>query len=357
MTKNIAARRGVFVAAALSAALVAPSLAPVASAETTQPADQALTSSGDAAGSSIKGDADSGAATESKSEAKSLNFERNVTVKRGEATNVDLDTIATLPLGTEIKIKTGSDIASVDGSDLKLTAPKEGTVKVEITATPKVGPEMNFAFNVSAGDKNTVTEDKSGQEAMGDLSSADGAGSSLDNTGSSTEGDISLFGSSDDSGISNKCKVALVGLGVPLLALIPLGIMSQLALSGAASFTDQIGAQIRGINAQIQDQAGILNPELAAQVEGVNNTLKQFGLTAGSAALAVVGVGAGLAITAAVLSACLGNDSGSSENGSSVQWNGDTRTNKSTDGEDDTDQSGSSFQLDGSSKADVKVSK
>ena len=113
MTKNIAARRGVLVAAALSAALVAPSLTPVASAETTQPADQALTSSGDTAGSSIKGDADSGAATESKSEAKSLNFERNVTVKRGETTNVDLDTIATLPLGTQIKIKAGSDLSLI----------------------------------------------------------------------------------------------------------------------------------------------------------------------------------------------------------------------------------------------------
>lgn len=357
MTKKIAARRGVFVAAALSAALVAPSLAPVASAETTEPADQALTSSGDTAGSSIKTDADPGAATGAKTDAKSLNFERNVTVKRGETTNVDLDTIATLPLGTQIKIKAGSDIASVDGSNLKLTAPKEGTTKVEITATPKVGPALNFAFNVSAGDKNTVTEDKPGLEALGDLSSNEGAGSSLENTGSSTEGDISLFGSSDDSAISNKCKVALVGLGVPLLALIPLGIMSQLALSGTANFTDQIGAQIRGINAQIQDQAGVLNPELAAQVEGVNNTLKQFGLNAGSAALAVVGAGAGLAMTAAVLSACLGNDSGSSENGSSAQWNGDTRTDKPTDGEADSDNSGSSFQLDGSSKADVKVSR
>ena len=130
---------------------------------------------------------------------------------------MDLDTIATLPLGTQIKIKAGSDIASVDGSDLKLTAPKEGTVKVEITATPKVGPELNFAFNVSAGDKNTVTEDKPGLEALGGLSSTEGNGSSLDNTGSSTEGDISVFGSSDDSGISNKCKVALVGLGLSLI--------------------------------------------------------------------------------------------------------------------------------------------
>lgn len=342
LSKNIAARLGTLVAAALSAALVAP-LAPVASAQTeaapteAQAEAEASLSSGDALGSSA--DVDS----------KTLSFKRNVTVKRGETTSFDLNTLADLPLGTVFEVKAGGDVASVDGTTVKLTAPTKGATKVQLKATPKVGPALDVEFNVAAGDETKVAEAEAdvdrrtagsslesfGSSEQGTGSSLQGSGSSENATGSSLDAVGNLTGSSNDSAISSKCKVALVGFGVPLLALIPLGILSQLAIGGTADLREQMGAQIRGINAELQNQAGVLNPQLAGQVEQANAALKQFGLNVGSAALAVVGVGALLAVTGTLLAACLGNDTGlSSERGSSAAINGTVdRSNTRKDGD------------------------
>lgn len=294
MFKNNVARKGTLVAAALSAALVAPSLAPVASAQT----DGVNLSSSDG--------------TQKATDAKEINFKRDITIKRGESTSFDLGTIANLPLGTLFELNAGGEIAKLDGSKLNLSAPKSGSTKVQLKANPKIGPSLNIDLNVSAGD---ATE--------GTLSSNDGSGSSIEGAGFSAEGQGTLTGSSQESGLPGKCKVALLGLGVPLLALIPVALVSQLAISGASQIGDQLGAQIRQANSAIQSQIGLLNPQVASQVEAANATLKQFGLTAGSAALAVAGAGVGLTLLAGVLAACLGNGSSSSsapaDRGSS--WN------------------------------------
>lgn len=342
MSKNIAARRGTLVAAALSAALVAP-LAPVASAQTESQAEvQAGLSSGDVFGFSANVDS------------KALSFKRNVTVKRGSTTSFDLSTLADLPLGTVFEVKAGGDVASVDGTTVKLAAPTKGATKVQLKATPKVGPALDVEFNVVAGDETKVTEADadvdtrtagSSLESFG--SSEEGTGSSLQGSGSSLDAVGNLTGSSNDSAVSTKCKVALVGFGVPLLALIPLGILSQLAIGGTADLREQMGAQIRGINAELQNQAGVLNPQLAGQVEQANAALKQFGLNVGTAALAVVGVGALSAVTATLLTVCLGNDTGSSaslssERGSSAAINGTVDRATTREGEDNAGSSANS---------------
>lgn len=341
MFKNNVARKGTLVAAALSAALVAPSLAPVASAQTD---GVNLSSSNGTEKASDKG-----------TDAKEINFKRDVTIKRGESTSFDLGTIANLPLGTLFELNAGGEIAQLDGSKLSLTAPKSGSTKVQLKANPKIGPSLNIDLNVSAGDTTEIeesTEDTettagiadlfdrlssssetegtgssladSGFATEGTLSSEDGTGSSIEGAGSSAEGQGTLTGSSQESGLPGKCEVALLGLGVPLLALIPVALVSQLAISGASQLGDQLGAQIRQANSAIQSQVGLLNPQVASQVEAANAALKQFGLTAGSAALAVAGAGVGLTLLAGVLAACLGNGSSSSsapaDRGSS--WSG-----------------------------------
>lgn len=349
MSKNIAARRGTLVAAALSAALVAP-LAPVASAQTEAPTEaRANLSSGDVFGSSANVDS------------KTLSFKRNVTVKRGETTSFDLNTLANLPLGTVFEVKAGGDVASVDGTTVKLAAPTKGTTKVQLKAAPKVGPALDVEFNVAAGDETKVAEAEAdvdrrtagsslesfGSSEQGTGSSLQGTGSSENATGSSLDAVGNLTGSSNDSAVSTKCKVALVGFGVPLLALIPLGILSQLAIGGTADLREQVGAQIRGVNAELQKQAGVLNPQLAGQVEQANAALKQFGLNVGTAALAVVGVGALSAVTATLLTVCLGNDTGSSaslssERGSSAAINGTVDRATTREGEDNAGSSANS---------------
>lgn len=347
MFNNNIARKGTLVAAALSAALVAPSLAPVASAQI----------DGVNLSSSNGTDKD----TNKASDAKENNLKRDVTIKRGESTSIDLGTIANLPLGTLFELNAGGEIAKLDGSKLNLTAPKSGSTKVQLKANPKVGPSLNIDLNVSAGDTTEIEESTesteniettagiadlfdrlsskegegtdnnsgssladSGFATEGALSSENGTGSSIEGAGSSAEGQGTLTGSSQESGLPGKCKVALVGLGVPLLALIPAALITQLALSGASQIGDQLGAQIRNANSAIQSQIGLMNPQVASRVEAANAALKQFGLTAGSAALAVAGAGVGLTLLAGVLAACLGDGSSSSstpaDRGSS--WNG-----------------------------------
>lgn len=287
MFESKAARRSSLIAAALSTALIAPSLAPAATAQS---------SNADLPSSSIGSSNDSAT---SKPNNAAVRIDRSVTVKPGETAKFDLSKIANLGELANIKITAGSDIARVEDNDLVIGLPTSGTSKVGVEATVG-GRTVVFNFDVAKGDKTTVDNN--------DLIPSPGPGfliipGSSDLLSSSDLGSLDL-GSSDIQ-LPGKCEIALVGLGLPLLALIPLGLASQVALGGAAQFADQIGAQIQNVNSELQRQAGIMNPQLAAQFEAANNSLQQFGLNAGSAALGVAAVGTGAALTAGLLAACL----------------------------------------------------
>ena len=89
-----------------------------------------------------------------------------------------------------------------------------------------------------------------------------------------------------------RCVATSVGFGLPLLALIPLGLATQTAIPGLTPVVEQYSEQIRLANARIQQEMGVFNPEIALQVEVINKQLRQFGLD-------VATVGAGLALIAA----------------------------------------------------------
>lgn len=292
MFESKAARRSSLIAAALSTALIAPSLAPAATAQSSN-AELPSSSTGSSNDSAT-----------SKPNNAAVRIDRSVTVKPGETAKFDLSKIADLGELANIKITAGSDIARVEDNDLVIGLPTSGTSKVGVEATVG-GRTVVFNFDVAKGDETTVDNN--------DLIPSPGPGFliipgssdllSSSDLGSSDLGSLDL-GSSDIQ-LPGKCEIALVGLGLPLLALIPLGLASQVALGGAAQFADQIGAQIQNVNSELQRQAGIMNPQLAAQFEAANNSLQQFGLNAGSAALGVAAVGTGAALTAGLLAACL----------------------------------------------------
>lgn len=287
MFESKAARRSSLIAAALSTALIAPSLAPAATAQSSN-AELPSSSTGSSNDSAT-----------SKPDKAAVKIEQNVTVKPGESARFDLSKIADLGELANIKITAGSDIAQVEGNDLVIGLPTSGTSKVGVEATVG-GRTVVFNFDVAKGDETTVDNN--------DLIPSPGPGfliipGSSDLLSSLDLGSLDL-GSSDIQ-LPGKCEIALVGLGLPLLALIPLGLASQVALGGAAQFADQIGAQIQNVNSELQRQAGVMNPQLAAQFEAANNSLQQFGLNAGSAALGVAAVGTGAALTAGLLAACL----------------------------------------------------
>ena len=97
-------------------------------------------------------------------------------------------------------------------------------------------------------------------------------------------------GLSDDE--RKRCIATSVGFGLPLLALIPIGLATQTAIPGLSPVAEQYSEQIRLANARIQQELGVFNPEIALQVEVINKQLRQFGLD-------VATVGAGLALIAA----------------------------------------------------------
>ena len=99
---------------------------------------------------------------------------------------------------------------------------------------------------------------------------------------------------------TGKCVATSVGFGLPLIALLPLGLATQIEIPGLSDFAAQANAQIQNANTQIQQQLGIFNPQLAAQVEGLNKQLGQYGTdiatVAGGLALIAAGILAGTII-------------------------------------------------------------
>ena len=78
------------------------------------------------------------------------------------------------------------------------------------------------------------------------------------------------------------CTESLIGFGLPLLALIPLGIASQTSIPGLKEIQGQVGRQIQDANTALQNQLGIMDPRLAkaaadfdAQLKGAGANLNQ----------------------------------------------------------------------------------
>ena len=89
-----------------------------------------------------------------------------------------------------------------------------------------------------------------------------------------------------------KCIATALGFGLPLLALIPIGLATQLEIPGLTPVVQQFSAQLEMANTRIQQQLGVFNPQIAGQVAEINAQLRQFGAD-------IATVGAGLALIAA----------------------------------------------------------
>lgn len=97
-----------------------------------------------------------------------------------------------------------------------------------------------------------------------------------------------------------KCVATSVGFGLPLIALLPIGLATRLEIPSLSDFAAQANAQIQNFNTQIQQQAGIFNPHMASQVNAINAKLAQYGTdiatVVGSLALIAAGILAGTII-------------------------------------------------------------
>ena len=70
------------------------------------------------------------------------------------------------------------------------------------------------------------------------------------------------------------CTESLLGFGLPLLALIPLGIAAQSAIPGLQGFQAQLDQQVRDMNTALQRQLGILDPNMARAAAEFDARLK-----------------------------------------------------------------------------------
>ena len=127
----------------------------------------------------------------------------------------------------------------------------------------------------------------------------------------SEPGDSDWTGSSN---LSERCINTGLGIGIPLLFLIPVGLASQMNIPGLSEFVAPINKQIQDLNTRLQQQTNTFNGPLADQVNGINAQLKRFGADYQQAAGAVALIAAGALAIGLLADACApGADEGSSK--------------------------------------------
>ncbi|MDK8824254.1 YPDG domain-containing protein, partial [Corynebacterium coyleae] len=184
--------------------------------------------------------------------------------------------------------------------------------------TPFAKPSVDVEFTYPGGSKDKATADfdlvgKDGKSLLDPTGDFDGDGiSNKDEIEGGTNPAKSGKGKTPEIDVP-KCVATSVGFGLPLIALLPLGLATQIQIPGLSEFVAQANAQVQNANTQIQQQLGIFNPQLAAQVEAINGQLAQYGTD-----LATVAAGLAL-IAAGILAGTIIYDNCSPKGGSSVK--------------------------------------
>ena len=209
-----------------------------------------------------------------------------IEVRDGDGNKADIVTVEDTTAPTVNEIKPGDKAISGKGDrageDIVVTLPNGETIE---TTTDE---NANWSVDVPSG-----TELETGQE----ITVTDGAGNS-------TTKKVGI-----DAG---KCAATAVGFGLPLLALIPLGLATQMEIPGLSDFVAQANAQVQAANTQIQQQLGLFNPQIAAQVDAVNKQLAQFGTEAATVAGGLALIAAGILAGTILYNNCSPNGGGSS---------------------------------------------
>ncbi|MDK8245095.1 YPDG domain-containing protein, partial [Corynebacterium sp. UMB10321] len=198
--------------------------------------------------------------------------EKTVQGPREGDSNKDTTPPSVNPIKPGDKTITGKD--DRPNSTIKVTLPNG---KVIETITDKDGNwkiDVPSGVELKPGDKITVT----------------------DEAGNSTNAQVGI-----DTG---KCVASAVGFGLPLIALLPLGLASQIQIPVLSDVAAQVNAQLQDVNTRIQQQAGIFNPEMARQVEQINAQLRTVGADLGMVAAGIVLIAAGILVGTVIYDNC-----------------------------------------------------
>ena len=91
-----------------------------------------------------------------------------------------------------------------------------------------------------------------------------------------------------------KCVATTLGFGLPLIALLPIGLATQMDIPGVTPIANEVSSRIEQANSQIQQQLGIFNPQMAGQVAEINARLKEVGADLSTVAAGIALIAAGI---------------------------------------------------------------
>ncbi|WP_168156387.1 Ig-like domain-containing protein, partial [Corynebacterium sp. HMSC30G07] len=156
------------------------------------------------------------------------------------------------------------------GEDIKVTLPNGKVIETKTDENGNWKVEVPSDVDLKTGDKVVVT----------------------DGAGNSTEAKVGI-----DTG---KCVATTLGFGLPLIALLPIGLATQMDIPGVTPIANEVSLRLEQANSQIQQQLGIFNPQMAGQVAEINARLKEVGgdlsMVAAGIALIAAGILAGTLI-------------------------------------------------------------
>ncbi|WP_286204309.1 Rib/alpha-like domain-containing protein [Corynebacterium afermentans] len=237
-------------------------------------------------------------------------------------TETDKDGNWTIDVPADVELKPGDKVIVSDGAGNKSETTVEAD-EVKDTTPPTVNP-------IKPGDKTiSGTGDRPNEEIIVELPGGQKVETTTDENGKWTievpagvelkPGDkvIVSDGAGNETtaqvGIdTGKCVATSLGFGLPLLALIPLGLASQMEIPGLSNVVADANAQLQAANTRIQQQLGLFNPGIAAQVDAANRQLAQFGTDLGTVAGGLALIAAGILAGTLIYDNCSPNGGGSS---------------------------------------------
>ena len=237
-------------------------------------------------------------------------------------TTTDEDGKWNIDVPADVELKPGDKVTVSDGAGNKSETTVEAG-EVKDTTPPTVNPikpgdktisgtgdrpNEDIIVELPGGQKVETTTDKDGKwtievPAGVELKPGDKVIVS-DGAGNETTAQVGI-----DTG---KCVATSLGFGLPLLALIPLGLATQMEIPGLSNVVADANAQLQAANTRIQQQLGLFNPEIAAQVDAANKQLAQFGADLGTVAAGIALIAAGILAGTMIYDNCSPNGGGSS---------------------------------------------
>ena len=290
--KNFTRRRGTAVAAAaLSLALVAPFTNSVAGAEDAQETPSATSQTNEVAGATK---IQPGKTLTLKDKVLALSLEGGKITVTFQTSEGPKEVVAVL------RDENGE-------KTLKVEVPENaqsGTATVEADGKEEEVPVTVEGADEKSTPESSATETTTPESSTSETTTAESSTSETTTPSSSAPSSAPKAGTGSSITDNDKCRTAVLGWGIPLAVLVPVGLLASAAVPGLRALRHAAGDFVREANAQFQNQIGVMNPELAALQANFNDQLRQFNTDITQLAFGAAFLGLGVGALAHLGTAC-----------------------------------------------------